>query len=124
MKNLLIGIGVQLGSSAIAIMLAALILPRFSLHLGGLLTAVVVFTVAQSLLERIVAKLATKYTPTLAGLASLVSTWLALVIASMFFGGISIHGFFTWIIAALIVWAITGLCAVLVPKYVLKTAAK
>lgn len=124
MKNLLNGIGVQLGSSAVAIMLAALILPRFSLHLGGLVTAVVVFTVAQSVLERIVAKLATKYTPTLAGLASLVSTWLALVIASMFFGGISIHGFFTWIIAALVIWAITGLCAVLVPKYVLKSAAK
>lgn len=124
MKNLLIGIGVQLGSSAVAIILAALILPSFSLRFGGLLTAVVVFTIAQSLLEKLVAKLATKYTPTLAGLASLVSTWLALVIASMPFGGIGIHGFFTWIIAALVIWAITGLCAVVVPKYVLKTAGK
>lgn len=124
MKNLMIRIGVQLGSSAIAIILAALILPRFSLHFGGLLAAVVVFTIAQSLLEGFVSKLATKYTPAFAGLASLVSTWLALIIASMPFGGIRIHGFFTWIIAALVIWAITGLCAVLVPKYVLKGSAK
>lgn len=124
MKNLMIRIGVQLGSSAIAIILAALILPRFSLHFGGLLAAVVVFTIAQSLLEGFVSKLVTKYTPAFAGLASLVSTWLALIIASMPFGGIRIHGFFTWIIAALVIWAITGLCAVLVPKYVLKGSAK
>ena len=49
MKKLLIGIGVQLGSSAVAIV-AALFLPGFSLGFGGFLTAVVVFTIAQSLL--------------------------------------------------------------------------
>ncbi|MEV8146088.1 phage holin family protein [Specibacter sp. NPDC078709] len=124
MKNLMIRIGVQLGSSAVAIILAALILHGFTLHVGGLLTAVVVFTIAQSLLEGFVSKLATKYTPALAGLASLVSTWLALIIASMPFGGIRIHGFFTWILAALVIWAVTGLCAVLVPKYVLKSATR
>ncbi|MHA7177869.1 phage holin family protein [Arthrobacter sp. Sr24] len=124
MKNLMIRVGVQLGSSAVAIILAALILPRFSLHIWGLLSAVVIFTIAQALLEGFVAKLATKYTPALAGLASLVSTWLALIIASMSFGGIRIHGFFTWIMAALLIWAITGLCAILVPKYVLKSANK
>lgn len=124
MKKLMIGIGIQLGSSAVAILLAALFLPRFHLGIGGFLTAIVVFTIAQSLLEGFVAKLASKYVPTLAGAASLVSTWLALIIASLPFGGIRIHGFFTWIIAALIIWVVTGLCAVLVPKYLLKTSSK
>lgn len=123
MKKLVMGIAVQLGSSAVAIILAALLLHHFRLGLGGFITAVVIFTIAQSLLAGLVSKLATKYTPALAGAASLVSTWLALVIASLPFGGIRIHGFMTWIWAALIVWGITGLCAVLVPKYLIKEAS-
>lgn len=123
MKKLMIGIGIQLGSSAVAIILAALFLGnRFNLNFGGFITAVVVFTIAQSLLEGFVAKLAAKFAPALAGIASLVSTWLALIIASMPFGGIRIHGFFTWILAAVIIWAVTALCTILVPKYLLKAA--
>ncbi|SEE93443.1 4 TMS phage holin, superfamily IV [Arthrobacter alpinus] len=122
MKKLLIGVGVQLGSSAVAIIVAALLLPRFSLGIGGFLTAVVIFTIAQSLLAGAVARLASKHVPAFAGLASLVSTLLALIIANLPFGGIRIHGFVTWLLAALIVWVITGLCATLAPKYLLKNA--
>ncbi len=123
MRKLLIGIGVQLGSSAVAIILAALILPRFTLGFGGFITAIIVFTIAQSLLEGVVRQLANKYTPAWAGAASLVSTWFALVLANLPFGGIRIHGFLTWIFAAVLVWAITGLCAVVVAKYVTKASA-
>ncbi|WP_269937635.1 phage holin family protein [Arthrobacter sp. HY1533] len=124
MNNLMIGIGVQLGSSAVAIVLAAILLRGFGLNFGGFLTAVVVFTIAQSLLAGLVAKLAGKYAPALAGAASLVSTWLALIVATLPFGGIRIHGFFTWIWAALIIWGVTALCAVLVPKFLLKQSAQ
>ena len=124
MKKLLIGIGVQLGSSAVAIIIAAMLLPRFSLGLGGFLTAVVIFTIAQSLLTGFVAKLASTHVPAFARLASLASTLLALIIANLPFGGIRIHGFLTWILAALIVWAIAGLCAILAPKYLLKVAGR
>jgi hypothetical protein len=124
MKKLLIGIGIQLGSSAVAIIIAAMLLSRFSLGLGGFLTAVVIFTIAQSLLTGFVAKLASTHVPALAGLASLASTLLALIIANLPFGGIRIHGFLTWLLAALIVWTITGLCAMLAPKYLLKVAGR
>lgn len=124
MKNLLISIGIQLGSSAAAIIVAAIMLRGFSLNVGGFVTAVVVFTIAQSLLVGMVAKLAVKHAPALAGVTSLVSTWLALIIANLPFGGIRIHGFLTWIWAALIIWGVTALCAVLVPKFVLKQAAR
>lgn len=124
MKKLLVNVGIRLGSSAVALILAALILPRFTLGVGGLLTAVVVFTVAQSLLVGLVARLATKYVPTLAGAASLVPTWLALVLASMAFGGIRIHGFFTWILAALVIWAVTGICAVVAPRLIEKSSSQ
>lgn len=124
MKKLMINIGIQLGGSAVAILLAALILRRFSLGLGGFITAVVIFTIAQSVLVGVVAKLATKYTPALVWAASLVSTWLALVISNIPLGGIRIHGFMTWIWATLIVWAVTALCAVVIPKYVLKDGTR
>lgn len=123
MKKLMIGIGVQLGSSAAAILVAALVLSRFSLGLGGFITAVVIFTIAQSVLVGLVAKMATKYTPALVGLSSLVSTWLALVIATIPFGGIRIYGFSTWIWATLIIWGVTALCSVAIPKYILKERA-
>lgn len=120
MKKLLIGIGVQLGSSAVAIIVAALILPGFQLRFSGFLTAVIVFTIAQSLLENLASRLGQKFAPAWVGLASLVSTFFALVIANLFRDGTSIRGFFTWILATVIVWGITALCGVLIPKYVLK----
>ncbi|MDO5753716.1 phage holin family protein [Arthrobacter sp.] len=122
MGKILISVGGQLASSAVALILAALILPRFSLGFGGFITAVIVFTIAQLLLEGFVRKLANKHTPALAGAASLVSTWLALVIANLPSGGIRIHGLLTWIVAAVLVWAITGLCAAASTKYVTKKA--
>ncbi|MBP2412666.1 hypothetical protein JOF48_001465 [Arthrobacter stackebrandtii] len=122
MKQLLIQIGFQLGSSAVALILAAMLLSRFSLGIGGFITAVVMFTIAQSVLVGLVAKLATKHLPAMAGAASLVSTWLALIIANLPFGGIRIYGFWTWIWATLIVWGVTALCAVLVPKYLAKAS--
>lgn len=124
MKKLMINVGVQLGSSAVAILLAALILRRFSFGLGGFITAVVIFTIAQSVLVGIVAKLASKHTPALVWASSLISTWLALVIANIPWGGIRIHGFMTWVWATLIVWAVTALCAVAIPKYVLKAGTQ
>lgn len=124
MRKLLIGVGLQFGSSAVAIVLAALILPRFSVGVGGFFTAIVVFTIAQSILEWVIAKLAHVYTPILAWAASLASTWLALLIANVPSGGIRINGFTTWIFAALIIWALTGLCLVLVHKYLRLGAAK
>ena len=124
MRKLLIRGGVQLASSAVAILLADILLPKMSLNIGGFITAVVIFTLAQSVVERLVANIATKHVPTFAGLASVVSTWLALIMATIPFGGIRIGGFFTWIIAALIIWAVTASCALLVPKYVLKSEAR
>lgn len=124
MKKLLIGIGVQLGSSAVAIIVAALILPGFRLQFSGFLTAVIIFTIAQSLLEGVVSRLGNKFAPALIGLASLVSTFLALIVANLFAGGTSIRGFFTWILATVIVWGVTALCAIVVPKYVLKEKAQ
>ncbi|MFC8304728.1 hypothetical protein ACFUCV_13705 [Specibacter sp. NPDC057265] len=120
MKKLLMRVGVQLGSSAVAILLADILLSRFSLHIGGFLTAIVVFTAAQLLLERFVAKWAGRHVPALAGLASLVSTWLALVVAAVPVGGIRVDGFLTWIYGTVIIWAIAGLCEFLMRKYSLK----
>lgn len=123
MKNFLIGIGLHLATSAVAIIVAALILPGFRLHFFGFVTAVVVFTIAQGLLTGLVSKLATKHAPAISGAASLISTFLALLIASVFGGGANIHGFFTWILATVIVWAVSAAGAMVRPKIMAKVEA-
>ncbi|ALE07540.1 hypothetical protein AL755_22050 [Arthrobacter sp. ERGS1:01] len=123
MKNFLIGIGLHLGTSAVAIIVAALLLRDFRLHFLGFLMAVVVFTVAQALLSGLVTKLAQNHAPSIAGAASLISTFLALVIANLF-RGVEIHRFTTWIFATLIVWVVTAAGALLRPKIMGKVEAK
>ncbi|MGA7205148.1 MAG: hypothetical protein WBX27_11015 [Specibacter sp.] len=124
MKNFLIGIGLHLGASAVAIIVAALILPGFRLHFFGFITAVVVFTVAQGLLAGLISKLTQKHAPSIAGAAALISTFLALVLANLFGGGTVIHGFFTWILATVIVWAVTAAGALVRPKIMAKAVRK
>ncbi|WP_104090636.1 phage holin family protein [Arthrobacter sp. GMC3] len=124
MKTLLIRVGLQLGTSAVAIILAALILPGFHLRFSGFLTAVIIFTIVQSLATGIVEKIANKHAPVLSGAASLISTFLALLIANGFGGGTSIRTFTSWVLATLIVWAVTAAGAVFLPRLLLKGAAK
>jgi len=103
MKNLLIRIGLHLGTSAVALILAALILPGFHLRFSGFLTAVIVFTIMQSLATGILAKVAKRHVPALSSAATLVSTLLALVIANGFAGGTSVRTFTSWVLATVVV---------------------
>lgn len=124
MKNYLIRIGVQLGTSAVAIILAALILPGFHLRFSGFLTAVIVFTIVQSLATGIVGRMAEKHIPTISAAASLISTFLALLIANSFGGGTSIRTFVAWVLATVIVWAATAAGTVFLPRLLLKSSAQ
>lgn len=116
MKTFLYGILINLVTSAIALIVAAALLPGFHLGFRGFLTAVVVFTVAQALLSGLVASLAQKHAPAITGAAALISTFLSLVITNLFGGGTHIRGFFTWILATVIVWAVTAVCVMLAPR--------
>ncbi|WP_141328348.1 phage holin family protein [Corynebacterium variabile] len=99
---------VSLASSAVAILLCALFIDRFTLSFGGIVVAVIVFTVAQLVLAPVVTKLVGRYAEGFVGGAGLVSTLLALWIATLPSGGLVIHGAGTWVVATVLMWALTA----------------
>lgn len=99
----------QLVLGAIGLLVAHFVLPDFTLHLVGFLAAVGVFTLAHALLGPFVINIAQRYAAPLAGGVGLVATLLALWVATLFTGGIEIHGVLTWIAAPILIWLITAL---------------
>ncbi|MWB99151.1 phage holin family protein [Agromyces seonyuensis] len=120
MVRFLIGIGISLLSAAFGLLVASWVLPDFHLEWGGFLIAVIVFTVAQAILSPWIFNLARKYASAVLGGIGLVSTFVALLVASLFPNGIVIDGIVTWILATLVIWIITALGAWLLPLWWLK----
>ncbi|MGK0715498.1 phage holin family protein [Leucobacter sp. W1153] len=108
MIRFLLGVATNLVLSALALLIAGWLLPDVTLRLGGFFVAVAIFTVAQSILGPFVFNMARKYASALLGGVGLVSTFLALWVATLFSGGIQISGT-SWVLAPLIVWIITAL---------------
>ena len=123
MIRLAINIGISLLGSALGLLACAWILDDVSISLQGFILAVVVFTAAESFLAPWVLKVARQHARGLLGVIGLVSTLLALVIASAFPGGIRISGITTWVLASLIVWAVGSLGVWLLPLVLLKKQA-
>lgn len=120
MIRFMIRAAIFLATAALGLLAAALILPDFQLSLSGLLVAIIVFALAQSVLAPFIFKMARRYAPALVGGIGLVSTFVALLIASLVGGGLAITGIGTWILGTLIVWIVTALGAWLLPLIALK----
>jgi uncharacterized membrane protein YvlD (DUF360 family) len=109
MVRLLISFAISLVSAALGLLLAAWILDDFHVEPGGFLVAVLVFAIAQAILSPFIFNVARQYASALLGGIGLVSTFVALLIASLFPGGIRVDGVVTWILATLIIWIVTAL---------------
>lgn len=115
MIQFFIRLAIYLATAALALLVASWILPRFELSVAGFIVAVTVFAIAQSILTPFIVTMARTYAPAVLGGIGLVSTFVALLIASFFSGGIAISGIDTWVLASLIVWLITALGGWLLP---------
>ena len=120
MIRFLLRIAVFLGSSAIGLLVASLLVPGVTLRPLGFLTAVVIFTVAQAILSPFFLKMASRYASAFLGGIGLVSTLAALILASLFSSGISIRGIGSWIAATVIVWLVTAIATLVLPVLMLK----
>lgn len=95
--------------AAVALLLADWWLHEWvTLHLGGFFVAVAVFTVAQTILAPFVFNMARQYASAVLGGIGLVSTFLALWVASLFPGGVEVRGL-GWVLAPLLLWIVTAL---------------
>jgi uncharacterized membrane protein YvlD (DUF360 family) len=109
MVRVLIRVGIFLASAAIGLLLAALLVHAFHLQWTGFVVAILVFAITQAVIEWLVRKVFGRSAPAVAGVAGLLSTFLALWIASLFPGGVSFDGVGGWILAAVVVWVTTAL---------------
>lgn len=124
MVRLLIRTAIFLISAALGLLVAAWLLPTVTLSIGGFLITIVVFTVAQNVLSPFIMKMTARNAPAFLGGVGLLSTFVALLIATLFTGGLAITGWQTWILATLVVWLVTALGAFFLPMFMLKGAVK
>lgn len=109
MIRFLLNVVSHLVSAVLALLIAGWLLSQWvTLHLGGFLVAVAVFALAQSILAPFVFNMARKYASALLGGIGLVSTFLALWVATLFPGGIEVVGI-GWVLAPLVIWIVTAL---------------
>lgn len=123
MVRFLIRAAIFLVTAALGLLVAAWILPEVVLSPSGFITAVIVFALAQSILAPFILNMARKYAPAMLGGIGLVSTFVALLIASLFPGGLTITGVPAWVLATLIVWLVTALGGWVLPLLFLRDRA-
>lgn len=123
MIRFLLRIAIFLGSSAIGLLVAWWLIPGVTVRPLGFLAAVVIFTVAQGILSPFFLKMASRYASAFLGGIGLVSTFVALLLASLFASGISIRGIGSWIAATVVVWLVTALATLVLPMLLLKKKA-
>lgn len=100
---------VNLITAAIALLVVAWVVDGVSIHPSGYVVAVLVFVIASAILSPFVFNMARQYASAILGGIGLVSTLLALIIATLIGDGLSISGVTAWIAATVVVWIITAL---------------
>jgi putative membrane protein len=113
---------VELIANAIGLLVAAWLLPGFSLSVTSFIVAVAIFTAARFILAPLVFKLSFKYARALTGGIALVTTFVGLLVTTWLTDGIVISGAATWVIATLLVWLFGVLAMLLLPLVIFKKA--
>ena len=120
MVRTLIKIALTIAGNAIGLFVASLLLDGVHLDVGGFLIALIIFTVAEVLIEPIIEKLFTQHAEKLRVLTALVTTFLALLVTDVISDGLDIEGAGTWILATVIVWLGTLLAGVILVRLFLE----
>ncbi len=111
-------------AAAIGLLVAAAILDDVNVTAGGFLVTVLIVAVLQAVLTPWIASVAQKYARALVGGVGLVSTFLALLVATLLGDSLTIKGVSTWVLATLLVWLVTALASMLLPVVLLKKKAQ
>lgn len=120
MVRFLLRILIFLASAALGLLVAHLVLGDFVLSVSGFIVAVVVFALAQSIVSPLAESVARRHAPVLLGGIGVISTFVALLIATLLADGLAITGTATWILGTLIVWLVTALATWLLPLVLMK----
>ena len=111
---------VYLVTNAIGLLVAATVLDDMSLDAASFVTAVVIFTVVEVVIQPLITQIAVKKANALIGSSALVATLVGLVITAWRSDGLTIDGWLTWVLATVIVWAAALVATLVLPVLVLK----
>ncbi|WP_341482198.1 hypothetical protein [Arthrobacter zhangbolii] len=111
MKNILSTVGIQILAACAGLLLSLWWVSGFDIQLPGFLVAVVVVVLAQAVLTPLVSKAARRYAPAFLGGTGLIAALLALLIAGLFPGGVTVTGIGDWLLSALILWVASAVGA-------------
>jgi hypothetical protein len=115
---------IYVGSAALGLIVADALLDGFRIQWPrwwGFLICIVVFAIVQSALAPLAHRIAERHAPVLVGGMGIISTLIALVVVVLLpAGGLRIVDLSSWLLGALIVWAITALGSVLLPRMLLR----
>ena len=122
MIRMLISFGIRLLANAVGLIVANLVLDDMELNASGFIIAVLIFTVAQLILQPLIVKIAMTNAQALMGATALVTTLVGLIITDLISDGLSITGFVTWCLATVIVWAAALVAGLILPLILVKKA--
>lgn len=121
MTRMLINVLIYLASAALGLWVASLLVDDVHLSASGFIITIVVFALAQWLLTPLIRKLTQKYANAFIGGVGLISTLVSLLVASLPSNGLKITGGVgPWILATLIVWLVTAIAALVLPRVFVK----
>ena len=124
MSQILLRAVVLLGSWAIGLLVAAWVVPDVSLWLSGFIVAVLLFSVAQTILSLFISRLPRAYASLLLGGTGLALTLVALILASVLTHGLTIRGVASWFATTIVVWLVTTIGAISLPEVLVRDAAR
>jgi putative membrane protein len=104
MERVILRVGLAFAANFIALLIAALVLDKFTIDEIRFVWAVLLFTAVSLATGWAVRRLLRDHAPAAVGLASLITTWLALLLTDLLSDHIQIEGVGTWIAATLIIW--------------------
>jgi hypothetical protein len=111
-------------ANAVGLLIAALLLPGFSIDFLSFVLAVVIFSAVQTVAGPLITKISMKSFPQLMGGIALVTIFLGLFVTDMLMAGMQIGGIANWLAATLLVWIGSLVASVLLPIYVFKRLAE
>ena len=116
---------VFLASAALGLWVTSLVVEGVEVTLSGYAITVAIFAVAQSILTPFIAKVVSQNARAFLGGVGLVSTFVALLLASFFGDALTITGgALPWLAATVLTWLFTAVATLLLPVALVKAGVE
>lgn len=120
MVRFLISAAVFIASAAVGLLVASMLVDGMEITASGFIVTVLIFAAAQSILGPFILKMVNRHANAFLGGVGLISTFVALLIASTLRDSLSISGIGSWVAATVVVWLVTAVATLAIPFLLVK----